>query len=87
MSVIVDRKIWLIDSPFSKQDAITMEKQLLTDKELAPILGCSWRHIKTLRLKRLIPFVQLGRLVRYNPQEVMKALEKITIKEHDRKRG
>ena len=63
-----------------------MEKQLLSDKELAPILGCSWRHLKTLRDKRLIPFVKLGRLVRYNPQEVMKALEKITVKEHDHRK-
>jgi excisionase family DNA binding protein len=60
-----------------------MEKQLLTDKEIGAILGCSYRHVKTLRLKRLIPFVRLGRLVRYNPQEVMKAIEKLTTKEHD----
>lgn len=60
-----------------------MEKQLLSGKELAPIIGCSWRHIQTLREKRLIPFVKLGRLVRYNPQEVMKAIEKLTTKEHD----
>lgn len=60
-----------------------MEKQLFTDKELAPILGCSWRHVKTLRLKRLIPHVKLGRLIRYNPQEVMRAIEKITVREHD----
>jgi excisionase family DNA binding protein len=60
-----------------------MEKQLLTDKEMAAILGCSWGHVKTLRLKRQIPFVKLGRLVRYNPEEVMKAIEKLTTKEHD----
>jgi hypothetical protein len=59
-----------------------MEKQLLTGKELAPIIGCSWRHVMTLREKRMIPYVQLGRLVRYNPQEVLRAIQKLTIKEH-----
>jgi excisionase family DNA binding protein len=62
---------------------MNIEKQLFTDKEIAAMLGCSWRHVKTLRLRRQIPFVQLGRLVRYNSQEVMKAIGKITIKEHD----
>jgi excisionase family DNA binding protein len=60
-----------------------MEKQLLTEKEIAAILGCSWAHVKTLRLKRQIPFIKLGRLVRYNPQEVMKAIENMTTREHD----
>ena len=62
---------------------VFMEKQLLTGKELAHVIGCSWRHVQTLREKRQIPFVKLGRLVRYNPQEVMKAIEKMTTKEHD----
>jgi excisionase family DNA binding protein len=60
-----------------------IEKQLFTEKEIGAILGCSWRHVKTLRLKRQIPFIKLGRLVRYNPQEVMKAIEKLTTKEAD----
>lgn len=60
----------------------TMEKQLLTNKELAQVLGCSWRHVMTLKDKRLIPYVQLGRLVRYNAQDVLKALGKLTVKEH-----
>jgi excisionase family DNA binding protein len=60
-----------------------MEKQLFTDKEMAAMLGCSWAHVKTLRLKRQIPFIKLGRLVRYNPQEVMKAIEKLTTRERD----
>jgi hypothetical protein len=59
-----------------------MEKRLLSNKELAPIIGCSWRHVMTLREKRLIPYVQLGRLVRYDPTEVMKAIQKLTIREH-----
>jgi excisionase family DNA binding protein len=54
---------------------------LVTAKELAPMLGCSWRHVLTLRDQRLIPYVRLGRLVRYNPEEVRQAIERLTIRE------
>ena len=46
-----------------------MTPHLVTVKELASMLGCSWRHVLSLRDQRLIPYVRLGRLVRYNPEE------------------
>ena len=55
--------------------------RLLTAKELAPMLGCSWRHVLALRDQRLIPYVRLGRLVRYDPEEVRQAIERLTIRE------
>lgn len=54
---------------------------LLTVKEVASLLKCSSKHVADLRDKHRIPCVRLGRLVRYNPEEVMKAIEKLTIKE------
>jgi hypothetical protein len=35
-----------------------------------------------LRNRRLIPFVKLGKSIRYNPDRVAKALEKLTVEEH-----
>jgi excisionase family DNA binding protein len=58
------------------------EQILITETEMAEQLSCCKRHLITLRQKRLIPHVRLGRLVRYNPEAVAKALEKLTIREH-----
>jgi hypothetical protein len=54
----------------------------VTEKEQAEILGISWHHLINLRTKRLIPFVKLGKSIRYNPAEVEKALKKLTVEEH-----
>jgi excisionase family DNA binding protein len=58
-----------------------MTPHLVTVKELASMLGCSWRHVLSLRDQRLIPYVRLGRLVRYNPEEVRQAIERLTVRE------
>ena len=59
-----------------------MQKQpLITEKAQAELLGCSLRHLINLRNRRLVPFVRLGRLVRYHPDHVQKALEKLTVRE------
>ena len=60
-----------------------MSETLVSVKEIAPDPEVQHKTRIELREKRLIPFVRLGRLVRYNPQEVMKAIEKLTVKEHD----
>jgi hypothetical protein len=54
---------------------------LITEKAQAELLRCSLRHLINLRNKRLVPHVRLGKLVRYNPESVQRALEKLTIKE------
>ena len=59
-----------------------MQRQpLITEKAQAELLGCSLRHLINLRNRRLVPFVRLGKLVRYNPDNVQKAVEKLTIRE------
>ena len=55
---------------------------IVKEKELAEKhIKCSQRHIVSLREKRLIPFIKLGRCVRYDLDAVNKALEKLTIRE------
>lgn len=56
-------------------------KTLLTEKEQAERLSISWRALQEYRRKRLVPHVRLGRLVRYMPADVERALERLTIKE------
>jgi hypothetical protein len=59
-----------------------MQRQILiTEKAQAELLNCSLRHLINLRNKRLVPFIRLGKLVRYNPDAVQRALEKLTVKE------
>ena len=55
------------------------------ESELAEILTCSVRHLQNLRRRKLIPYVRLGpRLVRYDPSDVERAIQKLTIREHGR---
>jgi excisionase family DNA binding protein len=56
-----------------------MEK-LLTIKEMAAMLSMSWRGVQELTKRREIPVVRLGRSVRYRPEAVSKALEKLTVR-------
>jgi hypothetical protein len=62
--------------------AMQMQRQpLITEKAQAELLGCSLRHLINLRNRRLVPFVRLGKCVRYNPDAVQQALQKLTVNE------
>ena len=54
---------------------------LISEKAQAELLGCSLRHLVNMRNRRLIPYVRLGKLVRYDPAEVERAIQKLTIRE------
>ena len=58
-----------------------VNSSLNTEKQEAQRLNCSPRHLVNLRLRGQIPFVKLGRLVRYRPSDVDRALEKLTVHE------
>jgi len=58
----------------------TQQKTLLTVREQAELLSITWRGLQDFTKRRIVPHVKLGRLVRYNPVEVAKALEKLTVK-------
>jgi hypothetical protein len=45
------------------------------------MLNVSWGHMINLRKRRMVPFVQLGKSIRYDPRLVEIALEKHTVRE------
>ena len=52
-----------------------MKTETVTEKQFAQIVGLSYGYIKTLRQKRHIPCVKVGRAVRYKyPEHVEKFL-------------
>lgn len=63
------------------------QRLLLTEKEQAALLSISANHLINLRRGRLVPHVRLGKSIRYNPVEVAKAVEKLTIREHTQTPG
>jgi predicted DNA-binding transcriptional regulator AlpA len=67
--------------PIEVSQKAPVKKHLKTEKEMMATLGISRKLIQNLRTSRLIPYVKLGRSVRYNPEEVSKAIEKLTINE------
>ena len=58
-----------------------MQVQLLTEKQQAALLRVCERHLINLRNKRLIPYIKLGRSIRYDPEAVQRAIQKLSIRE------
>ena len=52
----------------------TLPQKLITEKELCQYLGISLPTAIRYRQKRKIPFVKIGSSIRYNVEEVLKAL-------------
>jgi excisionase family DNA binding protein len=52
---------------------------LLDAPELAKRLGITERHVRRLVAERRIPFVKVGRFVRFNPSAVAEWLERATV--------
>jgi hypothetical protein len=48
---------------------------------MASELQISLRHLINLRNQRQVPFMKLGRLIRYDRAAVEKALQKLSVKE------
>jgi excisionase family DNA binding protein len=44
--------------------------RLLDCSQVADILGCSLRTVRRITELRTIPFVKVGRLVRFRPQDI-----------------
>jgi excisionase family DNA binding protein len=58
-----------------------IEPLFLTVDELAVRLGCSRRHLINLKDRRLIPHIKLGRLVKFREADVLRAVDRLTVKE------
>lgn len=54
---------------------------IVTEKELVPEVKLCQRSLVGLRQKRLIPYMKIGRSVRYDLDAVKAALSKLTVKE------
>lgn len=54
--------------------------QLNNEKQEAALLNISWRGLQEYRKRRLVPYIKLGKRVLYNHGDVMRALEKLTVK-------
>ena len=64
------------------------KNQLVTPQAQAKLLSCSLKHLTGMRHRRMIPYVQIGkgqgrgqRGIRYNPEQVERAIQKLTIRE------
>jgi excisionase family DNA binding protein len=57
----------------------TTAKEYLNTRELAELLGVSVRTVATLRQRRAIPYVKLGRVVRFKRDAVEAALKSFTV--------
>jgi excisionase family DNA binding protein len=55
--------------------------RLLTKPEIGQIIGKSMRSVDNMMRRRQIPFIRIGRNVRFKLAAVEKALEKLTVKE------
>lgn len=57
---------------------------LLTKKEVAKCLSCSVRNVDTLRKTAGLPYVLMGRLVRFRPSDIQEWMRSLnTIREED----
>jgi hypothetical protein len=54
--------------------------KLNTPQEQADLMRCSLGHLLNLRRRRLIPYLKIGKCVRFDPLAVRKALEKLEVR-------
>jgi hypothetical protein len=55
-------------------------KKLVNERELSALLGVSATHLGNLRKRRVLPYLLLGKAVRYSPDDVALALEFLTVR-------
>ena len=60
----------------------TKTMKFITEKDLLRMLKCSPRHLLNLRQRRLLPYTRLGRSIRYDVDDIERALKKLTVREH-----
>ena len=58
----------------NESDSFFENQPLLNASQLATRLGCSEKHVRNLIFRREIPFVKVGRLVRFDVEEVRRWL-------------
>ena len=54
------------------------ENRLMTDREAADFLRIKPRQLFDWRMKGFIPFIKIGKAVRYRREDILVALERLT---------
>lgn len=54
-------------------------KDYLTSGDVAALLGISLRTVVNLRRRRVLPYIRLGRVVRFRRSQIEQALEAHTV--------
>jgi hypothetical protein len=70
----------MASSPLPRGGTLTPLKKLISEKQLAEILGVSSTHLGHLRKRRVLPYIVLGKTVRYEPDEVRLAIDRLTVR-------
>ena len=52
-------------------------KSIMTTAEVAEELGISKTHVHELRKQGILPYLKLGKTVRYEKEKLIKAIEKL----------
>jgi excisionase family DNA binding protein len=63
----------------SLKDLARMHGQLPTERQMCDWLNVSKRHLFCWRTAKLIPFIKIGRAVRFRAADVQRALDSMTI--------
>jgi excisionase family DNA binding protein len=53
--------------------------ELLTEDQVAEMLSVSPRHVGYLRQRRLLPYIRLGRIVRFDRAQLIEAVAALTV--------
>jgi hypothetical protein len=53
-----------------------MNPLTVREKEMAQLLSISHQSLRRFRRMRIVPYVQVGHVILYDPRKVLKALEK-----------
>ena len=59
----------------------TLDSGLVTKKELAPVLRVSTRTVDNWQRKKILPYIKVGRLVRFNIARCLTALARFERRE------
>lgn len=70
----------LVTSMHTQTTTTPLLEKYITEDELAQALNVSKRSIATYRAQRVIPFMKIGRQIRFNPGDVKTALAQLTVR-------
>jgi excisionase family DNA binding protein len=70
----------IVEKPASSRHDDTEGIRLITEQKLAEHLMICRRQLYNWRMAGLIPYLKLGKAVRFKPSDVQAALEKFAIK-------